>query len=66
MFKQKGGGVKGELNNVKKLHFSYPEASLIIEWIGMKVKANNDTISRKRFGHLVVEPGLLQYLRICA
>ena len=29
MFKQKGGGVKGLLNNVKKkLHFSYTMASL--------------------------------------
>ena len=27
----KGGGVKGFLNNVKKLHFSYMEASLI--WV---------------------------------
>ena len=27
MFKQKGGGVNGFLNNDKKLHFSYPEAS---------------------------------------
>ena len=30
MFKRKGGGVKGFLNNVKKkLHFSCTEASLI-------------------------------------
>ena len=34
MFKRKGGGVKGLLNNVKKkLHFSYTMASLtIISW----------------------------------
>ena len=30
MFKRKGGGIKGLLNNVKKkLHFSYVSASLI-------------------------------------
>ena len=38
IFKQKGEGVKGFLNNDKKLHFSYPEASLIVVIVVIVVK----------------------------
>ena len=40
MFKRKGGGVKGFLNNVKKLHFSCMKASLIFKYLTLSISTN--------------------------